>query len=228
MVNAIGPFQETVLLGRPRTEYARPRMAIEGAYMTITERNPPPWADALLRSLLRPRDRESISGDLLEEYREVRRPALGARSADAWYIKHVLSVFWRLLWPFAIASIALHELTRLVGLPHPALFQAPGVSAQDATLCLLAGYFASQRTALIRTGAIMAGAINALVVTMVFVSLAINTPALVLLLFHSPGYVFFPSVYLLIGLGFGIGVGSVGGIVGRWLPLTTRGPARMS
>jgi hypothetical protein len=203
-------------------------MAIESAHMTITERNPPRWAEALLRSLLRPSDRESISGDLLEEYREVRRPALGALRADAWYVKHVLSVFWRLLWPFAIAMIALHELTRLVGLPNAALFQAPGVSAQDATLCLLAGYYASQRTGLIRAGAILAAAINALVVTMVFVMLAINTPALVLLLFHSPGYVFFPSVYLLIGLGFGVALGSIGGVVGRWLPLTTRGPARMS
>jgi hypothetical protein len=124
--------------------------------------------------------------------------------------------------------IALHELTRLVRLPNAALIQAPGVSAQDATLCLLAGYYASQRTGLIRAGAILAGAINALVVTMVFVILAINTPALVLLLFRNPGLVFFPSVYLLIGLGFGVAVGSVGGVVGRWLPLTTRGPARMS
>ena len=196
--------------------------------MTITERNPPRLAEALLRSLLRPSDREPISGDLLEEYREVRRPALGALRADAWYVKHVLSVFWRLLWPFAIAMIVLHELTRLVGLPNAALFQAPGVSAQDATLCVLAGYYASQRTGLIRTGAILAAAINALVVTMVFVMLAINTPALVLLLFHSPGYVFFPSVYLLIGLGFGVALGSIGGVVGRWLPFTARGPARMS
>src|SRR5205085_11074385 len=99
-----------------------------------TELNPPYWAEWLLRAVLRPGDRESISGDLLEEYREVRRPALGVLRADAWYVKHVLSVFWRLLWPFAIAMIALHELTRLVGLPNAALFQAPGVSAQDATL----------------------------------------------------------------------------------------------
>jgi hypothetical protein len=203
-------------------------MAIERVHMTITERNPPRWAEALLRSLLRPSDRESISGDLLEEYREVRRPALGGRRANAWYVKHVLSVFWRLLWPFATAMIALHELTRLVELPNVALFQAPGVSAQDATLCFLAGYYASQRTGLIRTGAILAAALNALVVAMVFVMLAINTPTLVLLLFRSPGYIFFPSVYLLIGLGFGIAVGSIGGVVGRWLPLTTRGPARMS
>ena len=55
----------------------------------------------------------------------------------------------------------------------------------------------------------MAGAINALVVTMVFVTLANNTPALVLLLFRSPGYVFIPTVYLLIGVGLSRGVGVV-------------------
>jgi hypothetical protein len=108
--------------------------------MKIKERNPPRWAEAMLRSLLRPGDRESISGDLLEEYREVRRPALGALRADAWYIKHVLSVMWRLLWPFAITMIALKVLTLVAWLPDAALFQAPGVSAQDATLCLFAGY----------------------------------------------------------------------------------------
>ena len=203
-------------------------MAIEGTHMTTMEQNPPRWAEWLLRSLLRPGDREAISGDLLEEYREVRRPALGALRADAWYVGHVLSVFWRLLWPFAIAMIALHELNRLVWLPNASLIQAPGVSAQDATLCLLAGYYASQRTGLIRAGVILAGAINAMVVATVFVILAIKEPGLVLLLFRSPGFIFFPSVYLLIGLGFGVAVGSVAGVVGRWLPLPRRGPARMS
>jgi hypothetical protein len=53
---------------------------------------PPRWAYALLKSLLRPSDAESVPGDLLEEYREVKRPALGRRRADAWYIKQVLSV----------------------------------------------------------------------------------------------------------------------------------------
>src|SRR5579864_723262 len=182
----------------------RPRMAIEGALVTIAEQKPPRWAEWLLRSLVRPGDRESISGDLLEEYREVRRPALGVLRADAWYVGHVLSVFFRLLWPFAIAMIALHEFNRLVALPNASLFQAPGVSAQDATLCLLAGYSASQRTGLIRAGAILAGAINAMVVAAVFVVMAIKGPGLVLLLFPHPGFIFFPSVYLLIGLGFGV------------------------
>ena len=37
--------------------------------MKSLEPSPPGWAEAVLQSLLRPADRESISGDLLEEYR---------------------------------------------------------------------------------------------------------------------------------------------------------------
>jgi hypothetical protein len=50
--------------------------------MTSIEPNPPRWADALLRALLRAADRESIAGDLLEEYRAARLPRLGAARAD--------------------------------------------------------------------------------------------------------------------------------------------------
>ena len=34
---------------------------------------PPRWAESLLRMLLSPEDRDSVSGDLLEEYRESMR-----------------------------------------------------------------------------------------------------------------------------------------------------------
>ena len=97
---------------------------------------------------------------------------------------------------------------------------------QDATLCLIAGYYASQRTRLIRTGAILAGAVNVLVVAMVFGIFAVNTPASVLLLIRRPAFVFFPSVYGLMGLGFGAATGSLGGVVGRWLPPPARGRYR--
>jgi hypothetical protein len=79
------------------------RLAAEGARMKSDETNPPRWAEAMLRSLVRPSDRESISGDLLEEYRAARRPALGALRANSWYIKHVLRVLWRLIRPSALA-----------------------------------------------------------------------------------------------------------------------------
>jgi hypothetical protein len=63
--------------------------------MMTSELTPPRWADAMLRSCLRPSDRESIAGDLLEEYRAVRGPALGPLRANVWYVGQVLSVLWR-------------------------------------------------------------------------------------------------------------------------------------
>ncbi len=50
---------------------------------------PPRWAQALLRALLEPRDRDTIAGDLLEEYRD--RLAHSPAPARAWYIRQVLS-----------------------------------------------------------------------------------------------------------------------------------------
>ena len=83
--------------------------------MSVTDRRPPRVAYALLKSLLRPSDSESIPGDLLEEYREVRCPSLGPLRADVWYMKQVLSVLWRVAWPCVVAIIAL----RIVSFPLP-------------------------------------------------------------------------------------------------------------
>ena len=67
------PRAERGKVGDGQLIMARTRLAAEGAHMKSKEPTPPRWAEALLRSLVRPSDRESISGDLLEEYREVHR-----------------------------------------------------------------------------------------------------------------------------------------------------------
>jgi hypothetical protein len=53
---------------------------------------PPLWAESLLIGLLPPRDREAISGDLLEEYREERLPTLGRMRANFWYFRQVIAI----------------------------------------------------------------------------------------------------------------------------------------
>lgn len=58
---------------------------------------PPRWAESLLRMLLPPESRDSISGDLLEEYRESIVPAMGRR-ADGWYIRQVAGYVLRQTW----------------------------------------------------------------------------------------------------------------------------------
>jgi len=55
------------------------------------EGRPPAWAESVLRALLEPRNRDSITGDLLEEYCEVVLPARGELRAKVWYIRQVAS-----------------------------------------------------------------------------------------------------------------------------------------
>jgi hypothetical protein len=65
-------------------------MAGEGTRMTTdssADKNPPRWAERLLRGLLTPANRDTITGDLLEEYREVIRPTRGAVRARLWYLR---------------------------------------------------------------------------------------------------------------------------------------------
>jgi len=54
---------------------------------------PPRWLEHLLLLSLPARDREAISGDLLEEYREEKRPHLGALRANLWYARQAISFF---------------------------------------------------------------------------------------------------------------------------------------
>ncbi len=55
-------------------------------------KHPPQWMHSLLIHILKARDRESIPGDLLEEYREERLPGMGRTRANLWYIRQILSL----------------------------------------------------------------------------------------------------------------------------------------
>lgn len=52
---------------------------------------PPLLMDALLRLFLSPCDRETVTGDLHEEFLEVKLPRLGPVRARLWYLRQVLS-----------------------------------------------------------------------------------------------------------------------------------------
>jgi hypothetical protein len=67
---------------------------------------PPEWAEALLQLLLKPEDRESVSGDLLEEYRRTAVPQRG-KGADAWYVRQVAGFLWRATWIWSLVFAAL-------------------------------------------------------------------------------------------------------------------------
>jgi hypothetical protein len=211
--------------------------------MTTTEPSPPRWAEAVLRSVLRPADRESISGDLLEEYREVRRPTLGALRANAWYIKHVSNVLWQLIRPYALVLAAQgvllavtvfrpgHHaanfrpemqhafLTMMIvkGLWYGSLVGTPGVSLFDAAIYFFVAFRSVQRTRLIKTGMLAAGATSFVGMTVLFAAAAIITPGLVLAIGVNPLLLIIVSVYLLVPLGYGVLLGALAGVVGRWV-----------
>jgi hypothetical protein len=67
---------------------------------------PPAWTDNWLRLLLPARDRETVSGDLMEEYRENVRPKSSKFAADAWYLGQVSRFAWRqALWALVLAAV---------------------------------------------------------------------------------------------------------------------------
>jgi hypothetical protein len=76
-----------------------------------TDSRPPRWAESVLRLLLRPADRETVSGDLLEAYRDTVVPSRGQASADRWYVRQVAGFAWRSLWVWIVA-IAAADLAR--------------------------------------------------------------------------------------------------------------------
>jgi hypothetical protein len=58
----------------------------------MCDANPPRWAERLVRMFLAPRDRDTVTGDLLEEYREVAVPTWGHARAGIWYLGQGVSL----------------------------------------------------------------------------------------------------------------------------------------
>jgi hypothetical protein len=67
---------------------------------------PPRWLERLLLAFLKSRDRETVSGDLLEEYREEQLPRLGPMRANLWYLRQSIG--------FAFVRIMEEELVKQV------------------------------------------------------------------------------------------------------------------
>jgi len=67
----------------------------------MSAKSPPRWLERMLVLFLHSQDRETIPGDLLEEYREEQQPRLGSIRANVWYARQSLSLisFWNILGP---------------------------------------------------------------------------------------------------------------------------------
>lgn len=123
----------------------------------MTPNTPPPLAEAVLRLVLAPGDRETVSGDLLEEYSEAVLPARGRRRADWWYVAQVggfvarANGVWAALW--AVAFVARDALDQFV--PTSDFHARSTVStATAAAIFLSAGFWAAWRSQSIRAGAL--------------------------------------------------------------------------
>jgi hypothetical protein len=120
---------------------------------------PPSWAEAVLRTLLQPQDRESVSGDLLEEYRAGVFPSRGRLRADRWYVRQVMGFLWRATWQWGVllaaASIIRGALDWFV---PPASFYARAIVTTYTAigLFLAAGFWTAWRTRSLGAG-ILAG-----------------------------------------------------------------------
>lgn len=66
--------------------------------------HPPRWAQWLLSSVLPAQTRDSVVGDLVEEYAECQVPSHGRLRADWWYLRQVAGFVWRVsrVWAFLI------------------------------------------------------------------------------------------------------------------------------
>lgn len=118
---------------------------------------PPRWAESLLRLLLKPEDRESVSGDLLEEYRETIVPTLGS-AADRWYVRQVASFLVRASWLWGgilgAALVVRYLLDTLVP-PTDYFLRATILTYTIMASCLLTGFSTAWRGRSMRAGIVI-------------------------------------------------------------------------
>jgi len=175
-----------------------------------------------LHIALRPHDAESIAGDLLEEYRAVRRPALGQLRANAWYVRHVVSVVGRPVWLFALVLVAVKSvlvafmLFPLAGRWNPSLVPAPNVSLLDALFFLAAGYYGARRTGRLATGVVHSGALGLIDFAIFAATVTLVFPTLFASVSEKPFILVIGCVFLAMAAIFALTLGAVGAAIGAW------------
>jgi hypothetical protein len=145
---------------------------------------PPRWAEALLRLLLEPKNRESVSGDLLEEYRETIVPSRGSAYAGRWYVWQVGSFLFRSSWTWGAvlggALVVRYLLDTLVP-PTDYFIRATVLSYTVIGGCALAGMSAAWRTR-----SLTAGWLISIVGAILGGLLSIIGTAVMLAIWHDP------------------------------------------
>lgn len=187
----------------------------------MTAAMPPRWAETLLHLVLDSRDRATVSGDLLEEFRESIRPRRGPWGADRWYIRQVMGFVVRSnVLPALLFGGAFVARTALDWLQPTADFHTRSlISTLVATsILLVSGFFASWKS-----GTILAGGLSGIATTTLAALLSTIGASGLLAIWHDPttlqaiegsgglSEVFSLPVMLIFP---GVLLGAIGGMVG--------------
>jgi hypothetical protein len=183
---------------------------------------PPLWADFMLRRLVLARqNRDSISGDLVEEYRAVSVPKRGQRRADRWYVAQVAGYVVRsnLVWAALFAGAFLARQAYDAFVPTTEFYVRSAVTTYTAMALLLGGGF----WAAWRSGSMLAGLLAGIAITAIAAVISVVGSGVLLAIWHDPatldaiqnsGGVEEMFVLPIFAIGLGIILGTVGGAVG--------------
>jgi hypothetical protein len=149
------------------------------------EAMPPRWAEALLRMTLKRDDRDPVSGDVLEEYREAIVPARGRAAANRWYLRQVAGYMWRATWLWAVlfsgAFVVRQAFDFLV--PTTDFYIRSTVTTYTAMTLLATTAFWSAW----RSGWLLAGIVVTVVMTQVAALMSVVGVTALLAIWHDPG-----------------------------------------
>lgn len=148
---------------------------------------PPRWADILLRTILKAADVDSVSGDLLEDYRDAVYPSRGPAAADAWYVIQVLGFVlrsarvWGLL--LAVAYLARQALDWLAPAANLQTLMARSVVSTwlGIGLLLALGLWASMRSE-----SLFAGTLVGIAGTAIAAVVSVVGAGILLAIWHDP------------------------------------------
>ena len=144
---------------------------------------PPGWAESLLRMLLAPVDRDSVSGDLLEEYRESIVPQRGAQ-ANRWYVRQVAWYVLRATWPWAVvfagAFLARTAYDWRVPTANFALRSAVTTWFAVSALLAASGWRAW------RSRSVFTGVVTAIATSQIAAMISVAGAAILLAIWHDP------------------------------------------
>jgi hypothetical protein len=145
---------------------------------------PPRWAEGVLRLMLASEHRDSVSGDLLEEYRDAIVPARGKSAADGWYVRQVAGFAWRATWGWALllsGAFVIRQAFDFLVPTHDFYFRSQLTTYTAVALLAATAFWSAWRT-----GSFVAGIVVTTMMTQVAAALSVLGVTLLLAIWHDP------------------------------------------